>query len=483
MRVLILWAHVLDALLLLLAGAALWLLFKADAYYRRITGERLLFNPYREGSITTALLLARRMERQREARRAGLKGIDRAAAHGVVFGLDEAGGVVCSPEDEDGHILAIGGTRSGKTAALLIPTLRAWQGSAFVLDISGDIAVNAKRQNAAELAPLDGVGCYDVFAAIDAAQADERPAMLQRLAYSLLPDSPGGSEAGAYFTSNGRKILSGALMLYYAQGLDFCECCERIVMQSAPELLAAVWMDGSNTAKAEVSDFRGANDKNIAGCKAAAGEAVALYASSPAVRRVLHRPGPLEEAITPATIEQRDIIIRLKEESLELYAPLLSIITEQLMQYLTTRPALSGRPVLLALDEFARLGKLGNILAALATLAKRRVRCMILTQSLADLDLLYGQEARRVICDNCQYKAVLRATDPDTQEYFAKLVGQYDRTRYSHTWGSSTGDSMTKSTAREYIIQPEEFGTLGDDLVLICPGGYERLRKAYYFKA
>ena len=51
----------------------------------------------------------------------------------------------------------------------------------------------------------------------------------------------------------------------------------------------------------------------------------------------------------------------------------------------------------------------------------------ILTQSLAQLDLIYGRESRQVIADNCSYKAILKATDADTQEYFSKLVGTYDK--------------------------------------------------------
>lgn len=478
MNILIAAVYITEALT---AMAVVLVLVLVSMYYRRVTGQSLFLNPDREGSsIVSSLLQARRMDAQKDAHRAHLKALQRPV--GIVFGLDRSGRYVCSPEAEDGHILAIGGTRSGKTAALLIPTLRSWAGRCFVLDISGDIISNARRENIAVIDADKGTGCYNIYAAIDAAIEDERETMIQRLAFSILPDSPGASDTGVYFTQNGRKILASALMMYYDKGLDFCEACENIVMLSAPELLALIWIDGSDTAKSLISDFRGANEKNVAGCKAAAGDAVSLFASSHSVRSILHRPGPAEPCVQPSTIEYQDIAICLKEESLELYAPLIAIITEQVMQYLTTRPPLSGTPVLLALDEFARIGKLGNIRSALATLAKRNVRIMILSQSLADLDLIYGRDARKVMCDNCQFKVILRATDPDTQEYFSKLIGKYNKTKHSHSWGSA-GDTMTSAEYQDYIIPPEDFGSLGDNLILICPAGYEVLQKAFYFRA
>ena len=64
-------------------------------------------------------------------------------AEGIIFGIDPAcGRIVCSPSKSEGHVLVVGGSGTGKTSALLIPTLRRWQGTALVIDISGDIARN-----------------------------------------------------------------------------------------------------------------------------------------------------------------------------------------------------------------------------------------------------------------------------------------------------------------------------------------------------
>ena len=61
---------------------------------------------------------------------------------GKKFGL-----LAYSPEQDEGHILVMGPSGTGKTSALLIPTLRSWQGTALVVDISGDISANVNTPN------------------------------------------------------------------------------------------------------------------------------------------------------------------------------------------------------------------------------------------------------------------------------------------------------------------------------------------------
>lgn len=143
----------------------------------------------------------------------------KSRAHGVLFGK-YFGFVVYSPEQDEGHILVIGPSGAGKTSALLIPTLRSWQGTALVVDISGDISANVHTDKNIIFDPTAS-DCipYDVFASIDAAPDDtERQERLEQLAYLLLPDKANDSEAGIFFCKNGRKMITAALICYYGLG-------------------------------------------------------------------------------------------------------------------------------------------------------------------------------------------------------------------------------------------------------------------------
>lgn len=129
-----------------------------------------------------------------------------AQAKGVLFGK-KFGLLAYSPEQDEGHILVLGPSGTGKTSALLIPTLRSWQGTALVVDISGDISANVNTPNKIVFDPTSE-NCipYDVFASINEVTDDtERQERLEQLAYLLLPDKANDSEAGIFLQRMAEK--------------------------------------------------------------------------------------------------------------------------------------------------------------------------------------------------------------------------------------------------------------------------------------
>ena len=106
---------------------------------------------------------------------------------------------------------------------------------------------------------------------------------------------------------------------------------------------------------------------------------------------------------------------------------------------------------------------------------------MMLTHSMADIDLVYGQAERMAMMNNFRFKVVLGADDSDTQEYFAKLIGYQKTTKHS-TSTNSNQTTHTESEAKEWAIEPAELARLGKNLVLLHPDGYLKLKKNFYYK-
>jgi type IV secretory pathway TraG/TraD family ATPase VirD4 len=229
-----------------------------------------------------------------------------------------------------------------------------------------------------------------------------------------------------------------------------------------------------------VGGFDGVNEKTIAGVKQEVDKAVILFATNAKVARSVRRPVHDERVIYPAALETNSVYIVIDDVKLELYAPLLRLITAQTLEYLSARQNKASPPILLCLDEFASLGKM-DILPALRKLRKKNVRIVFLTQSLADLDLTYGTAERRAMLDNIAYKVVLSASDTDTQKYFSDLAGEKSVYRKTYT-SSEDGESISQTLQREKVIYPEEFAQLGKSLVLLHPAGVMRLRKNFYFE-
>lgn len=143
-------------------------------------------------------------------------------------------------------------------------------------------------------------------------------------------------------------------------------------------------------------------------------------------------------------------------------------------------------PILFLIDEFPRLGKIEAISNGLATLRSKKIHISLIVQSKSQLNAIYGKDVAEVIADNCSYKAILKASEPTTQEWCSKLVGTYDKKKVSSNYnadimGVGKGQGTSSSTEEKRIIKPEEFAYL-QDVVCVFPNGYKRLQKANYYE-
>lgn len=312
---------------------------------------------------------------------------------------------------------------------------------------------------------------YDVFASINAVADDtERQERLEQLAYLLLPDKANDSEAGVFFCKNGRKMITAALICYYGMGWDFIKICEHFLSNDWRSLLNDIASQQNQTANMYIRSFAGASEQNTAGCKQAADDALKLFATNEKIKNALRKATSYEPSICPATLETNSIYIFIPDEKLKIYGDLLRIITAQSMEYFSARLKENKQMILFCLDEFASFGKL-QITESLRKLRKRHIRIMVLTQSLADLDMIYGKDERKAMLGNFKFTVLLGCKDTETQEYFSKMIGDKP----------SFGDDENKNNRP--IIRPAELAHLEQDLYVICDDGAVRLKKNFYFKS
>lgn len=397
----------------------------------------------------------------------------RNKAHGIILGRITKRLLYISPEQSEGHIVVFGPSGTGKTSALLIPTLRSWEGTALVVDISGDIAANVHTANKIVYDPT-AEDCipYDVFASINAVDDDtERQERLEQLAYLLLPDKANDSEAGVFFCKNGRKMITAALICYYGMGWEFIKICEHFLSNDWRSLLNDIAKQDNTTANMYISSFAGASEQNTAGCKQAADDALKLFATNAKIKNALRKPASYEQSICPATLETNSIYIYIPDEKLKIYGDLLRIITAQSMEYFSARPKENKKMILFCLDEFASFGKL-QIVESLRKVRKHFCRILVISQSLSDLDMIYGKDERKAMMGNFAITVVLGCKDTETQEYFSKLAGNKKPL-------FATEAEKQKATP---VIEPADLAQLGDDLIILSDDGYRRLKKNYYFK-
>lgn len=410
---------------------------------------------------------------------------------GISFGISQRNKlsrsqVTESSVHDEGHILCVGGSGLGKTSALLIPTLRSWaetNGTFLVWDISGDIhpKINAKRVLKYEPSNPDSTP-YNVFGIVDQiTDTQKKNKELAKLALLLLPEDPTASEASKYYNCEGRKIMTAALIAYYHQGYDFIEICEKINFLSWKNLLNDIDASKNTDAIRYINSFEGIPDQYSASAKQSCEDALNLFATDEDIKATLRRPEEGEVALDPTRLEYNNIFIIMEDSDLELYSTLSQIIASQCLDFISKRPLNHTSPILLCMDEAASLGQI-NILPPLRKFRKRHCRIFMLTQSLADIDLTWGELQRKAMMTNFRYKVVLECSEPDEQEYWSKLAGKHWMWHDSSITHSGDHQSNTDALTHENNIEPNDFANLGDNLILFYPGGYEILTKDFYFK-
>lgn len=401
---------------------------------------------------------------------------------GFIFGTKGIG-YIRKAESTDGHILVVGGVGSGKSSCLAIPSLLSWQERVFAIDIKGELSkkTQKQRQNMKIFNPTDPTAYgYNPFAILE--NSKNKTQDITEIVLALVPLPADIKDP--YWIESSQDLLKGGLMYFYNKGCSFIESVNLIQTTPVTQLVQEISESSDQKAKIFVNQFVGLDPKTLGGIFSQLSKNILLFATDEEIQNALMK----DRVVSPKDLEKGiDVYLAIPENMLEQWENLLTLMVNQFLKHFERRPDEGAAPILFLLDEFPRLGKIEAIINGLATLRSKKITIALFIQSIAQLDRIYGEPARKVILDTCSYRAVLSATDGDTQEYLSRLVGTYDKNKTSSSanyeqmtgMGTGTGTSLTSEEKR--IIKPEEFASL-PDIVLLSPFGFNRIEKAPYYK-
>ena len=403
--------------------------------------------------------------------------------HGFIFG-EKNGKIMRKAEHTDGHVLVVGGTGTGKTSCLAIPSLLSWNGRVFAIDIKGELRdkTKEKRKNILYFNPEDDEAFgYNPFEPL--MWTDNPIHEAQRLAQTLIP-APENSNADPFWITSARDMFSGAILHYFHEGYSFIETVEKILETPVADLMDEISRSKTDGCLSFVNGFIGAENSMFDTYKTLATH-IRLF-KNPALKNALSKADYLK----PADLENQDIYITIQPQNIELWQNLWRLIVKQFFDYFDNRPEKIGgkpaAPILFVIDEFDRLGKIDGIKNALSTLRYKKITISLFLQSLSQLDNTYSSEVRDVICDNCKYTALLSARTTKTQEEYAKLIGRHwlmkiGKGEQLDTLKNLTGTNKNESEEDFWIIRPHELGKL-EDIIVLHEKGFCRVNKLPYYK-
>lgn len=417
---------------------------------------------------------------------------------GVFLGLDIGNGkgyYVGKRSTDDGNILVVGINGSGKSHFLVKSTLETWHDPVVALDIKGELSnryMSLQHKGLVRRAyivfdPSNGGSHYNVYALLKRGDPHFTQYVCE-IAYAIIPKPFDIREP--YWIDMARDLLSGAIIYYYELGLDFIATILMVQDTPVAELCREIMREGSDLARKFVSEIAGLKRQQQSAIGTEVKRHTMVFATDPDIQSALTLSGSGEDGFGTfswesivSDAEAPNVFLCINQDRLEQWDGVLRLMITQLIRQLERRPekyssqGCDTEPLLLLLDEFPLLGKMDVIQNAMTTLRSKNVTLYIVLQSIAQLDAVYGSNARKILVDNCQYKAILNVTEPDTQEYLSRMIGTVPTARIGASQSYSPyADQPTWGTQiqeiREPLILPHEFNT-NENIWLYSPHGFQ----------
>lgn len=427
-----------------------------------------------------------------ELRQAGLR-----ARTGVLIGR-HGGDLIIADGPE--HVMLYAPTRTGKGVSLVIPNLLVWPGSVVVLDIKRENwrATAGYRQEAGQKVhlfdPLDREGRtarYNPLGHVDRADAIAVLDELQRIALMLFPVQPQSDPFWAEAARTGFIGVGGYLAATaehpFTLGEIFRQLTEGDPRTRFPRLIenrrrGALPLNAACVTA--LTDFCASSENTFASIRQSITTRMGLWLN------------PLADAATrESDFDLRDLrqgrtslYLGTSPENIGRVAPLYSLLFQQLVD-LNARelPDGSARPVLVLLDEFARLGPAPVLAQAFSWVAGYGLRLFPVIQSPSQLRGLYGPDLAEEILANCGLEVVFAPKELKLAQDLSERLGYYTYSSRSFSRPRGLGKgrrSISTSDQRRALMLPQELMRLSsDDLILLKAGLHPvRGRKLVYYR-
>lgn len=363
----------------------------------------------------------------------------------------------------EGNLLSMAPPGQGKGAALIIPNLlwkRDYEHSFVVFDPKGTNAcITARFQKEAgqKVIIIDPMGLQKLSNATHNIPAacfnpldfikDDLFNGSKKIVHLLLPDDP---KAEGYWIADARNIMQ-LIIQYIVLNPGFKENQRNLITlyqlmlsadytQLLTDIIKCPTIDENTTHKAAgFLQMMSVTPKMLGGIRTIANSALD-WIGNPALTEVLKKSD-----FSPAQIDKGGMTIYIcqplqDQESFGIFSRLIigSLFREN------TRPTASAKAwVYYLLDEFPTMGNFPEVVKNLATAREYKMRIWIFTQSLSQLDRIYGVETRNDICGTATIVQSFGITDIVSQEYMSKRAG--DTTGFYNTESTQSGSSTSKT--------------------------------------
>ena len=454
------------AFLIAVVGASFFL--TKNEIYKRHTGRKSLIADQRRYGRSQIDLMDHFAPDPRKMDIASMPARPWTRCDGLIFGkIDNR--TVCRPSDHDGNAILFAAPGVGKTMGQIIPSAMQFNGSVFAIDIKGDISTyTIGKRRIKFFDPDDSGSChFDPLETVRTADPTMRGLAIEQIADILIPQTSKGDSS--YFEQGAHDLFCGITAFCFVKkpSVPFPNIVKAALTKDVSYWINVINNSDIFEAKKYTSDLTENNKKNLSGCYSHMAKCLRSFT----LGNLMILLTPSDNMIVPSDLDNGIYIyLRVKQESVLNYGKILSVICNTFLSAFKARPdAVDNRrlrPILFMLDEapvVLRFLSASQLSEAMSTLRSRSVTTFLAAQSLSQMIMSYGDHGLRTIMDTCRYVSVMSATDPESQRYFAEMIG---KTKTLKSMGQSSSES------EEYIVRPETLSDLDDKVVILADGKY-----------
>jgi type IV secretion system protein VirD4 len=422
-------------------------------------------------SFREAVSLPRRGRRQergaRWARRTDLRAllVEHRAAHPGRLALGTVPGVVRPAlvvAERAQSVVVVGPTQSGKTTALAVPAILAWEGPVVAASVKSDLLreTRDRRNERGRLWYIDPTGATGVRPSTwspltPCAEWDAARRVAADLAETAKAD--GTTADGEFWYATAAKLLAPLFFAAARDGRSMAEVVRWVDTQEAGEVSLILEQVGVPEALDAARASWCRDERTRSSVYTTAETILAPFADAgDSPRNAFEPPDLLGGSHTlylcaPAHDQRR----------LRGY---FSALTQQVLAHAFAQATRSGKPLdpplLVVLDEAAHIAPLPELDGLAATCASHGIQLVTVWQDLAQVRARYGSRAPTVL-NNHRAKLFLPGiADPDTLDYASRLIGDEEITVPSLTRDSTGGRSTTSSKGPRRLLPPEDLRCL-----------------------
>jgi type IV secretion system protein VirD4 len=387
------------------------------------------------------------------------------------------------------HIFCFAPTRSGKGVGLVIPSLLTWTGSLLAYDIKKELwtATAGWRRQFSHCLRFEPTAADSVRfnPLLEIRMGENEVRDVQNVA-DILVDPDGSKDRKDHWEKTGHSLLVGVILhVLYAEKdkslsgvASFLSDPGRSIEDTLQYMLQYPHLKTGETHPIVAGCAREMLNKSaneLSGVVSTAMSFLGLYRDPVVARNTATSDFRIHDLMNSK--HPLSLYLVVPPSDIERTKPLMRLILNQFGRRLTEKLEYQKgkhyrHRLLLMLDEFPSLGRLGFFETELAFMAGYGIKCFMIAQSLNQIEKAYGQN--NSILDNSHVRVTYGALDDRTAERISKLLGQSTEIREQKNLAGGRlspwlGHVMVseQETARPLLTAGEVLQLPGDEAIVM----------------